>query len=82
MRRAGLAARSGDDQHVSVIALVAVRCARRDELAHRAAGQQLDARALERLDHLAGNTDVGNDDVAGAGFGGRQHQRQLRGRRA
>ena len=45
MRRAGLAARSGDDQHAAVVALVAVRRPRRDQLAHRAARQQLDAAA-------------------------------------
>ena len=48
MRGAGLAARAGDDQHAAVVALVAVGRARRDQLAHRRARQQLDARAVER----------------------------------
>jgi hypothetical protein len=43
-----------------------------------AARQQIDARAVDRLEHLAGNADVGDDDVAGARLGRRQHQRQLR----
>ena len=78
VRRAGLSARAGDDQHVAVVALVAVRRPRRDQLAHRRSRQQLDARAVERLDDAGGNADVGDHDVAGPVLGRRQHERQLR----
>ena len=56
-----------------------IRRARRDQLAHRAARQQLDARTVDPFEHLGWDADVGDDDVAGARFAGRQDQRQLRG---
>ena len=77
VRRPRLAARSGDDEHAAEIALVALGRARRHELAHRAPRQQVDARAVEALEHLGGNADVGDDDVAGARFGRRKHERKL-----
>ena len=62
---------------MAVVALVAVGGARRDEIAHRAARQQLDPRAFEVFDDPVGNADVGNDHIAGVGLGGRQNQREL-----
>ena len=79
VRGARLAARAGDDEHAAVVALVTVGHARRDELAHAAARQQRDARPLEALDDVRRNADVGDDDVAGARFAGREDQRQLGG---
>ena len=51
--------------------------ARRHELAHRSAREQIHPRAVETLEHLDRNADVGDDDVAGARFGRRQHERKL-----
>ena len=46
VRRAGPAERSGDDQHAAEVPLVRVGGARRHELAHPLAGQQLEVAAL------------------------------------
>jgi hypothetical protein len=75
VRRAGLAARSRDDEHAAVVPLVAVRRARRHELAHRRPREQFDARTVDAVDNLAGNADVRNHDAPGVHFGRRQHQR-------
>ena len=75
---AGLAARAGNHEHAAVVALVAVGRSRRNQLAHRGAREQVDARAVEPLEDVAGDADVGDDDVAGARFRGRQDERELR----
>ena len=43
--------RAGDDQHAAEVALVRVGRARRDQLAHALARQQLEARAFELVEH-------------------------------
>ena len=74
-----LSERAGDDQHAAVVALVAVGRARGVTSSRIAlARQQLDARAVERLDDRGRDADVGDDDVAGARLGRRQDERQLR----
>ena len=83
VRGAGLSARAGDDQHAAVVALVAVgRSAARSARASTPRVSSSTRGPSSDVDDVARNADVGDDDVAGADFGGRQHQRQLRRRRA
>ena len=70
VRRAGLADRSRHDQHAAEVALVRVRRPRLDQLPHALARQQLDVRALERVQHLRRDADVGDDQVPGQGSAG------------
>ena len=46
--------------HAAEVALVRIRRARLDQRAHLLAGQQLDLRALELIEHVGGNADVGD----------------------
>ena len=79
MRRAGLAARAGDDQHAAVVALVAVRRPRRDQLAHRRR-----ASAARRAGRRAARCTSPGMPMSAITMSparvsaGRQHQRQLR----
>ena len=82
MRRAGPAARSGDDQDAAEIALVRVGGARRHDLAHPLARQQLEMRPFELVEERQRNADVGNHEIAGVRIGRRKHQRDLRRARA
>ncbi len=52
--------------------------ARRDELAHTLARQQLEPRPLELVDHGRRNPDVGNHEIAAERVRGRQDERDLR----
>ena len=74
--------RAGDDQHAAEVALVRIGGARRHQLAHPLARQQLEVRALELVDHRRRDADVGDHQVAGVRVGGRKHQRQSSARRA
>ena len=75
---AGLAGRAGDDEDAAEVALVRVGTARRDQLAHRRTGQQLEVGAVDPFENFVRDADVGDDDVAGAQFRRRQNQWNLR----
>src|SRR5215470_3333014 len=77
MRGPGLPVRSGDDQYVAVIALVAVRRPWRHKLARPRTSEQVDARAVEAVDHIDRDPDVGDDDVAGTHFRRHEHEGKL-----
>ena len=77
MCRPGPPARARDDEDAAVIAFVAVGRTRRDQLAHRGAREQIHAGAVHRVEHLGGDPDVGDDDVARVDLRRRQHERQL-----
>ena len=77
MRGAGLARRAGDDRDPAVVAFVRVVGARLDHQADLLGRQQLDLAALDAVDDVVGNADVGNHHVARVVFTRRQHQRQL-----
>ena len=78
MRRAGPARRSGDDEHAAEVALVRVGGARRHDLAHALAGQQLEMLPLELVEERQRNPDVGDHQIARVGVGRRKHERNLR----
>ena len=79
VRRARLAARAGDDQHVAEVALVRVGGARPARARASAPRVSSSTRGPSTSSmHLRRNADVGDDDVAGPRLGRRQHQRQLR----
>jgi len=77
MRRAGLAGRSGDDEHPAEVSFVRIGSTRWHQVPHSFARKQFEKGPLELVDDVIGNADVGDDHVAGVRFGRRQHQRQL-----
>ena len=70
--------RSGDDQDAAEVALVRVGRARRHELAHALARQELEVRSLELVEHRIRDADVGDHQIAAVRIGGRKDQRDLR----
>ncbi len=79
MCRAAAARCARDHEHVPVVALVRVSRPRGQQAAHARARQQLDARTVHAIDHVVGDADVRDDDVARMHLRRRHHERQLRG---
>ena len=77
MRGPAAALGPGNHQHVAVVAFVRVERAGLHERPHLRARQELDPRPLHCLEHVVGDPDVRDDDVARLHLGRRQHERQL-----
>ena len=74
------AERSRDDEHAAEVPFVGVGGARRHQLAHALAREQLDVRPADLVQHRERNPDVGDDEIAAVRVGRRQDERNLRGR--
>ena len=74
----GSSARACHDQHAAEVPLVRFRGARRNDLPHPLAREQLEIRPVEVIDDRMRDADVGDDQIAGMGIGRRKNQRNFR----